>query len=129
GVDYILKPYAAEEVVARVKIHLQLARRAQASYVEPQTDGPMDEDAVLVRAAQEELRSCLSSNPRLADLAACLGVNERRLSRAFRRVLNTTPFEYLRQERMKKAEWLLAKTSLGVAAIAHEVGFAGAANF
>lgn len=128
GVDYILKPFAPDEVLARVQIHLDLAGTA-ASDVSNGTDRPMDQDAVLVRAAQRALRSCLSLTPRLIDIAAELGVNERRLSRAFRKVLDMTPFEYLRQERMREARRLLRETALSIVAISQELGFSSAANF
>ncbi len=127
AVDYILKPYVPEEVVARVQIHLGLAGKA-ASHAGSTAYEPMDDEAVLVRAAQRELRSRLSLNLRLSDIAGELGVNERRLSRAFRKTLDITPFEYLRQERMKEAGRLLAETSLSIVAISQEVGFSSAAN-
>lgn len=128
AVDYILKPYAPEEVVARVRIHLQLAgkKRFPAS---DSVDTVMDDDAVLVRAAQRELQDSLSLTPRLIDIAERLGVNERRLSRAFRKCLDMTPFDYLRQERMKEARRLLTETPLSIVAISEEVGFSSAANF
>ena len=132
GVDYILKPYEPEEVVARVQIHLALVAKTTASttpHTINQPATPMDEDSVLVRAVQQALTVDLSLTPRLVDIATQLGVNERRISRAFRKCLDISPFEYLRQERMKKACQLLAKTTLTVVVISQEVGFANAANF
>lgn len=132
AVDYILKPYEPEEVLARVQIHLTLAA-SKTGEVDSDTDSstgePMDDDAVLVHAAQRELRSNLAKTPRLVDIAAKLGVNERRLSRAFRKTLDMTPFEFLRQERMTEACRLLTETKLNIVAISQEVGFSSAANF
>ena len=131
GVDYILKPYAPEEVVARVRIHLALVAQSAANVdsARPELAAPMDEDSVLVRVVQQALTADLSLTPRLADIATQLGVNERRISRAFRKRLDMSPFEYLRQERMKKACQLLAETTLTIVVISQEVGFANAANF
>jgi len=132
GVDYILKPYEPEEVVARVQIHLALVAKTSVSttaHTTNQPATPMDEDSVLVRAVQQELKSNLSLTPRLADIATQLGVNERRISRAFRKCLDMTPFAYLRQERMKKACQLLTETTLTIVVISQEVGFLNAANF
>lgn len=131
GVDYILKPYEPEEVVARVEVHLAIAGKAAAQHAQTASapTGPMDDDSVLVRAAQEELKFHLCNTPQLAEIAAKLSVNERKLSRAFRKILDMTPFEYLRQLRMQEACRLLTETSLSIVDISQEVGFSSAANF
>lgn len=148
AVDYVTKPYEAEELVARVGIHLRLAGARAADSDGPEEaqedaglllghpDGaaPMQgvgggADEVLVRAARRELLANLSITPSLAGIAECMGVNPRRLSRAFRRCLGITLFDYLRQERMRVACRLLCQTSLSVAAIATELGYSSAANF
>lgn len=126
AVDYIVKPYTPEEVVARVQIHLKLAGKA-IEEVEQVDDGAIDDDAVLTLAAKRELRRCLGLTPRL--IAGNLGVPERRLVRAFRKSLNMTPFEYVRQERMNEAQRLLTQTALSVVTISQELGFSSAANF
>jgi len=126
GVDYIIKPYQADEVVARIQIHLGLAVRKSALVAG--AEAPLG-DEVLVRAAKRHLQATLGETPRLDELAVLLGVNERRLSRAFRKLLGMTVFEYLRQERMRVAERLLTQTSLSMAAISEEIGFSSAANF
>jgi len=128
GVDYIVKPYDAQEVVARISIHLALSRKApQVSSIADA--GPTDEDEVLVRAAQRELRFWLSTTPRLSEIADRLGVHERRLARAFQKILGMTLFDYLRLSRMQEAERLLTETSLNMVAISHEVGFSSPGNF
>jgi len=128
GVDYIVKPFSSDEVVARVRIHLKLSR-AHTDVGHDEQEGGLSDAQVLVRAAQRQLSAALAHTPRLDDLAASLGVNERRLSRAFRECLGMTVFEYLRQERMRVAQRLLAQTALSVVAISEEVGFGSAANF
>ncbi|HEY9280135.1 MAG TPA: DNA-binding response regulator [Eoetvoesiella sp.] len=132
GVDYITKPFSAEEVFERVNIHLRLSG-AIAAGNDLLADGiaktGTGEYGVLVCAAQKYLSSRLSNPPRLSNLALTFGVTERRLSAAFRHCLGITVFEFLRQERMRKAKRLLVQTTLGIAAIAEEVGFSSAANF
>jgi len=128
AVDYILKPYDAQEVVARVNIHLALAGKGPVATLE-HVDTPCDEDTMLVTAAQRELVANLSATPRLGEVAARIGVHERRLARAFQKALGVTLFEYLRGARMQEAQRLLVQTSLGMVAISHEVGFSNAANF
>ncbi|CAM5450593.1 response regulator transcription factor [Eoetvoesiella caeni] len=128
GVDYILKPFIREEVIARVLIHLGLAAKSAPSH-EQGKDEYLSDEQVLVRAAQQQLLSSLSRTPTLNELAEQLGVNEKRLSRAFRQCLDMTVFEYLRDQRMQEAQRLLLQTSLSVAAISQEVGYISAANF
>ncbi|MGB3289719.1 MAG: response regulator [Burkholderiaceae bacterium] len=129
GVDYILKPFVCEEVVARVLIHLGLAPRQAPGSEEPPQEECLSEEQLLVRAAQQQLRFDLSHTPTLAELTGQLGVNEKRLSRAFRQQLDMTVFEYLRLCRMQESQRLLQHTSLSIAAIASEMGFTSAANF
>ncbi|MDF3834954.1 DNA-binding response regulator [Cupriavidus basilensis] len=134
GVDYIVKPYAVEEVVERVRIHLKLSSRLAErtetkSILEDDTGAAENREQVLVRAARRYLSAKLSDPPTLPDLARALGVDKRRISSAFQRNLGVTVFEYIRLERMKKARHLLARTSLSIAAIAEEVGFTSTANF
>jgi len=128
AVDYILKPYDAQEVLARVQIHLSLARK-QPDCALDMPAPPADQDTILVNAAQRELAAALSVTPRLSELAAKLGVHERRLARAFQKTLGTTVFDALRQTRMQEAQRLLVQTSLSIVTIAAEVGFSNAANF
>ncbi|HEY9280728.1 MAG TPA: DNA-binding response regulator [Eoetvoesiella sp.] len=129
GVDYILKPFVPEEVVARVQVHLRLAGRSTVDSHEEPVGAMTDTEQVLVRAAQRQLQACLLETPDASDLARQLGVNKRKLSRAFRKNLGMTIFEYWRHERMHLAERLLRQTSLSIAAIATELGFSSAANF
>lgn len=128
GVDYIVKPFDAQEVVARINIHLALSRNATQVPL-PVDAGPVQEDDVLVRAAQRELSFFLSTTPRLSEIAGRLGVHERRLARAFQKSMGMTLFDYLRLLRMQEAERLLTETSLSMVAISHEVGFSSPGNF
>lgn len=130
AVDYIVKPYAPAEVAARVRIHLRLAAAASLDAPERGKGDPLvSEDQVLVRAAQHELSTQLAARPKLGAVARRLGVNERRLLRAFHRHLGMTPTDYLREQRMRAARRLLDETTLSITAIAAEVGFSSAANF
>jgi DNA-binding response OmpR family regulator len=126
AVDYVIKPFEPDEVVARIQIHLRRVKR-----FEPNGDVDLGSkaDAPLVQAAIDYLLSHLHDPPTLDGLAKLIGTNEKRLSRAFRESLGKTPFEYLREKRLDLAKRLLTETSLAVNAIAEEVGFTSAANF
>lgn len=128
GVDYVLKPFDAAEVLARIRVHLTRAnghRQEEEGAVVSDTTG----NGVLVRAAIQHLSQTLSAPPTVEQLAHLLGTNEKRLSRAFRENLGQTVFEYLREERLRIAQTLLGSTPMSVAAIAEEIGFSSAANF
>jgi len=133
GVDYVLKPFDAEEVLARIQVHLTLAGRMAAPAAglpaTPLPSGVEDADTVFVRAAMRYLTLNLRSEHSLDSVAHAVGTHSKRLSRAFRAHLSQTVFEFLRQERLREAQRLLGQTSLGILDVAAEVGFASAANF
>lgn len=128
GVDYVLKPFDAAEVIARIHIHLprhlQTVAASRAS-LDPQAS----EEQVLVRAAMSYLLANLARPPSVAGLAQRVGTYEKKLSQAFRDVLGKTVFEFVREERLRLAARLLRDSSLNIGDIAAEVGFSGAANF
>jgi|SRR5690554_1941405 len=99
----------------------------QSVSAQPQPGEPVDQ--FLVRMMKQLLVTNLSSPPQLDELANKLQTNKKRLSRAFRQATGMTLPQYLREERMRRAQRLLTQTSLRVAVIAREVGFSSAANF
>ncbi|MGE4339031.1 MAG: response regulator [Pigmentiphaga sp.] len=144
GVDYILKPFAPAEVLARVRVHLQTlgyppqgeaahpagsAPEAIASGGPTAGAAPADPDQILVEAAQRLLDDHLRNPPTLTALAQALGTYDKRLSQAFRNKLGTTVFAFLRQRRLEWAQTLLSTSHLPISAIADEVGFSSSANF
>lgn len=131
GVDYIVKPYEPEEVLARIRIHLRRGRETQDTHHEDTEATPAvhNMDKTLVNAACQYLRSRLSRPPSMEQLARSLHTNEKRLTRAFRNERGTTVFEYLRDERLRQATRLLLETSLSITQIAEELGYSSSANF
>ena len=132
GVDYISKPFSPEEVLARVGVHLDLARRRLDESVATDETGsthPVSRAAVLVAAAQKELRQRMQSPPKLEELASSLRTSRRQLSQAFQQFCGMTVFEWLREERWRRAHALVVGTELSVSAIGEATGFATPANF
>lgn len=143
AVDYILKPYEASEVLARVAIHLTLADSkrnidpAEVVYVDADgadspdggSAGRDKADRVIAQAAERVLLSNLSRAPSLAEIAVRVGTHEKRLSRVFRERTGQTVFEFLREARLQQAQRLLLSSALSIDEVALEVGFSGAANF
>ncbi|KLN52629.1 DNA-binding response regulator [Variovorax paradoxus] len=139
GVDYILKPFEPEEVLVRISVHLALARRgaqppdgvaeAPRRPLESEDEARHDLDRVIARAAQRLIESDLANIPPLPALAARVGTHEKRLTRAFRAHTGRTVLEFAREERLSRAQHLLAQTPLSIDDVAHAIGFSGAANF
>jgi DNA-binding response OmpR family regulator len=132
AVDYICKPFVADEVLARVNLHISLAQRLRlAASPPPANTSPAvaDPDLVLVHAARGLLLADLASPPPMTELVTLLGTNERRLNDAFRRHTDMTVFVWLREQRLRKGQQLLASTSLDIAAIAEQLGYHSQSHF
>ena len=135
AVDYIVKPFSADEVVARVRVHLRLAaargKILPAPAAEPpgETPGWQDPEERMVRLAQGLLLRDLSATITLAELAHTVGSNERSLTEAFRRHTGMPVFEFLRQERFRGACQLLLHSPLPIGKIGELMGFKSAAAF
>jgi DNA-binding response OmpR family regulator len=132
--DYVVKPYQADELVARIRVHQDMRRRLLALHedrsVPEAGHGPVDpESDRLVAAAQDLLRQRIGEPPILVELARRIGSNERTLTERFRRQLGVPVFAWLREERFRRACDLLATTGQGVAEIATAVGHTNASAF
>lgn len=126
GVDYVVKPFEPAEVIARIRVHLRKAGRIRMDSGAGLAGTP---DSPLVQAAIDHLLTHMHDPPTVGSLAELLGTSEKRLSRAFRKNLGKTPFEYLRERRLDLARRLLVETSLAINAVATETGFTSPANF
>lgn len=129
GVDYVVKPFFEEEVLARINIHLNLVARArQAQEPAPPEPAPPS-DEVMVRAAVRYICDNLEHPMSVAEIAAKVGSHEKKLSRAFREQVGLTVFAFIREERSRMSRKLLAETELSIHDIAEQVGFQNAGNF
>lgn len=144
-VDYITKPFDHREVLARVSAHLQqrhlFARMAE--QVEPSRQrratladgkaafpGGSDQAGLrLVYRAIDILLTEMADPPELTELAHRVGTNQARLGREFQTYLRMSTFEYLREQRLVRAQELLATTDRQVRQISDTVGFKRASDF
>lgn len=127
AVDYVMKSCTPAELLARVQIHLELARRySKSSEV---AGPPMSEPEVILRAAMRLIGEELAALPPLTVIAERVGVTDSRLSTIFRQQLGVTVFAWIREERLRQGRRLLADTALDVQEVASSVGFRGAGNF
>lgn len=132
GVDYILKPALPEEVVARVHIHLEYARRTAGGGEADYFREPMpllSQGQVILRAAIRLISQHLADLPPLAEISRQVGTHDKKLSAIFRQHLGMTVFAWVREERLRVArEWLVG-SDMPVHDIAAQAGFQSAANF
>lgn len=131
GVDYISKPFAPEEVVARVHVHLDLLARmqAQAAPAQAVTDSEGPRLNITVLAAMDILQRDLRHPPSLPELARQVGTNERKLTELFREATGMPVFAWLREERFLIACRMLASSEVDIQQIADHVGYGSAGNF
>lgn len=133
GVDYIVKPFDVQEVLARVGVHLRLGDGSIADSMTPAvSDKPVDGDAqddVLVQAAQRVLRAAIADPPSLEDLARMLFTNRRRLNDNFQSVCGQPVFGWLREERLRQAYFLVSQTVTPFTIIGETLGYSTQANF
>ena len=129
GVDYVLKSCDPQEVLARIRIHLQLARRAVTPALTRAPGERLEPEQIVLRAAMRLIEQSLDAMPSLAQIAAKVGTYDKRLSSIFRQHLGMTVFAYIREARLRRGQELLADSALEVQDIAELVGFRSAGNF
>lgn len=135
AVDYITKPFAEQEVLARVLVHLQakqrldllesMARRRVLEGVE----SPGEREERIFSKAVAFLEDHLSDPPGLQALARQMGCNERKLTDLFRHQVGMTVFDYVSELRMETARRLIEGSALQVQLIAERVGYRNAGDF
>ena len=69
------------------------------------------------------------SIPSLGDLAAIAGVHPSHLARTFRRLLRSTPADYVRRRRIERARRALTETDQAIGEIALDAGFCDQSHF
>jgi len=94
------------------------------------TQGPISSKAcpAWLHRARNLLEECYREQLRLAGVAAAVDVHPVYLTRCFRTHFGTTPGEYLRARRLREAAALLTRTSMPIAELALEIGFADQAH-
>lgn len=126
GVDFISKPFEAQEVLARVGVHLELAAR-RARIIDASLGTSLD--AVLVASAQKILRDRMANPPSLEELAHQVGSNRRRLNEAFQELCGQPVFGWLREERLRRGHEMVTGSDASVSVISDFLGYSTPANF
>jgi DNA-binding response OmpR family regulator len=129
GVDYIAKPFREEEVVMRIRIHLNRISGNLISRIAVDTEARLSPDEVIAKAASNLIQDHLEALPTVSEIAHRVGTHEKRLGQIFRRQFGMTVYAFIREERIRVACKLLAETAMTVRKIAAQVGFDNAGNF
>lgn len=135
AVDFIVKPFNEQEVIARVEIHLNLSRKQdEIVIINANQDNMLTENythpnTAFISAATDYLRQHLSGPPPPSELAKVLGTNEKRLNQAFQAHFSMPVFAWLREERLRQAKELLTSSLTPIAYIAEYLGYSSPANF
>jgi DNA-binding response OmpR family regulator len=144
AVDYVTKPVAQNELVARITVHLQqrrlhlnLLRRlgryeerygdAEETLEEQSADLP-ERRLARIAQAKEILERRFATPPTLEQLARAVGTNAKRLSKDFQILHGMTVFAWLREQRLHQAAQLLRTTGLTISEIAERLGFSSGPN-
>jgi AraC-like DNA-binding protein len=90
---------------------------------------PMAIAPVRLSRVKEFVENHLSENIGLADLAAVADLSPFHFARAFRHEMGIPPHRYLMERRVEKARQLLVGTTLSLAEIALDCGFASQSHF
>lgn len=135
GVDYVTKPFAEEEVLARVSVHLHARRRlnrletmAASRALESVTDLTGRDDRTFAQAVAI-LEKRLAEPPTLPELIGVLGTSERKITELFRQRVGMTVFDYFGEMRLETARHLLEGSDLRIQLIADRVGYRNAGDF
>lgn len=141
AVDYVAIPYVVEELTERIRTHVRLAQArlealalcsqngTQPNGHDPSENRGSPAEFMLVRVAREVIDEQLTNPPTQKALAEMFGVSQRRLISAFQSCLGVSVGDYIRNERMKKAQEFLVNTTLNLADISDALGFSSPANF
>ncbi|MFJ4987109.1 GlxA family transcriptional regulator [Streptomyces sp. NPDC088732] len=95
-------------------------RPSQSAYIIPSALAQSDP---VVAAFERWVRDRLDEPIGIAEAARALGVGERTLQRAVRRVLGVSPVRFVQDLRVEQASHLLRTTGLPVEAVARRVGY------
>jgi transcriptional regulator GlxA family with amidase domain len=82
-----------------------------------------------LRLAQDYMRSDLSTNVRLEDVASLLGLSPAHFSRAFKQCTGLSPHQWRLSERLEQARRLLVESPHTIAQVAVSTGFSDQAHF
>ncbi len=141
--DYVVKPFNAGELLARMKAQLELKAlrdrlvKANAALYRKLQEQTAGKPAASVSASAEEkvahveefIRENYTSDLSREGLAAAVGLSSDHLSRAFNKVTGKRIDEYINELRVEEARRRLRETEETIISIAFDVGFENVRTF
>lgn len=128
AVDYVGKPFSAEEVLVRAQIHLRLHQRL-AGPAPPEEAPEAAEGSSYTRAASRYIQENLHEQLAVDEVAHAIGVSPKQLREIFKTSLGMTVSMFIAEQRILLGSRLLRETRMPVQDIAMEVGFKNPGNF
>ncbi len=86
-------------------------------------------DIEKIQLAKNYIIDNIANNLTIPIISAFVGTNQCYLKKGFKEVLNQTIFEFIQENRMIKAKYLLDSTSQNITEIAFAVGYASLSSF
>lgn len=127
AIDYVTKPFDAQEVMARIRAAVRWRKYADQPPVE---NSPLlSEHERLVHATQLFVQNHIHKIPNVDKLAKRMGTYKKRLNIAFLEVTKESVAFNLTGLRIEKAKDYLKNTNLSITTIAEELGYSSGANF
>jgi len=134
AVDFICKPFSAQEVLARIGVHLHAKQQVDdlrklvtlRGDTIKQSSHPRDH---FFYQALSVLEKNLNNPPNLTELAHRVGTNERKLTEIFRHIVGMTVFDFVTQRRLEVARQLLQESDLQIRQIADRIGYQNPGDF
>ena len=135
AVDYIVKPFSSEEVLARVYVHFKRQHLELASSTiingetAPEEFTESSREGRVVRNALALLNDPKYVWQGVEALASKVGVIEKKLTDLFRHQFGMSVNEYQINQRLEKARGKLSNTRLQIQRIAEDAGYNNASDF
>lgn len=133
--DYIIKPFSIDELMVRVdnllRQRIELKKHFKKSlYTESGNLKINSVDDQFISDLREIVKERHSSGDFNVDtMETELGISRRNLQRKMKALLDSSPVEFIKEYRLKRASQLLEKRSGTISEIAYRVGFNSAAYF
>jgi AraC-like DNA-binding protein len=123
SIDISIQKKALQESLQK-KVYGQLRKKAlKSGAIKGSKNRLLPSDLEHLRSAREFIKDHLDAPLPLWDLAKKIGTNEFKLKNGFKEMYGMTVFQYIKEQRLRKAHVLVLYTNMTVGAMARSVGF------
>jgi len=133
GADgYITKPFSSKVLLSRVRNLLDNRRRLREAYSKDglAEERPESADSIFIKSLRDKIAANMAdSGFSVETLSADMGLSRVQLYRKVKALTGSTPVEFIRLVRLRRAERLLRQGGKTVAEVSYEVGFSSPSYF